>query len=1053
MKQSLRLALISLAFSANSLPTLAQEELYPHHFNLSKVQLLDGELKTAMDLNFQALLSYDMDRLLTPFIRQAGLNTGRYKDWQTAHPNFRNWGGDNFDLSGHVGGHYLSALAMGYAACQDAMVKQQLKERMDYMVGVLKDCQEAFATDATGLKGFIGGQPINSVWQQMSQGNLSAFQNVRGWVPFYCQHKVMAGLRDAAIYANNDTARELFRGMADWAANVVDKLTDSQMQSMLDTEHGGMNEVMADAMRLFGEGRYYTAAKKYSHRTMVSGMQNLNTTFLDNRHANTQVPKYIGFERTAEEAERELLDDAIIPEYTTAAENFWYDVAQNRTTCIGGNSVGEHFLAKANSNRYIDHLDGPESCNTNNMLKLSEMLADRMHDARYADFYEYATLNHILSTQDPTTGGYVYFTTLRPQGYRIYSQPNQGMWCCVGTGMENHSKYGHFTYTHDGTDVLYVNLFTPSRLVDERFSLTQETKYPYEQQTQLTIDADGTYTLALRHPWWTTEEYKILVNGIVQDINVKRGEASYAKIHRTWKKGDVIQVQIPMELRTVACPNYNDYVAFEYGPVLLGAKTTAENQADADSTGLEWEKLQNEYAGDGRMDHAPGSMAQSKQLTTAPLLIGERANVLQRITLSDSTRLRFTIDASRPDAPEYKWGKLTLQPFASIHHARYMCYWYQQTAENFAKSDMALEEQRAAALAARTIDFVATGEQQSEAGHEYNYSTESTSGSYNNETYRDAGRNGHIQYSLFNPEGITDSLSVLLRFTTADQGRQATLSVDGVKIADITIPTTMKGAVNGFYNVEYPIPATLAVDAEGNAKQKFVVRLAATGATLCPGLYYLRLMRSYNAQSNAYKWVAENWTTGDTGRLPVNRITYNADNTLIVRQSGSNNVCLMLDFAKCDYTIQPEQKYLLIIGSNLGTGSGQNYLWWLNGRNRGTQVPPTLVRTLSLSNGTTQQAIAWDMTKSGIAENISTTGTTDICAGQTIFGLTSTTGESTIFNISFVQDIDVATSVKALSSTIQNNDVYDLSGRRISNNTERGIHIVNQKKVINSAWN
>lgn len=1048
MKHSFRLALCSLAFATSCLPSPAQEELYPNHFNLDKVQLLDGELKRAMDLNFRTLLTYDTDRLLTPFVRQAGLNTGKYTQWQTLHPNFTNWGGGNFDLSGHVGGHYLSALALGYASCQDATVKQQLKERLDYMVSVLKDCQDAYATDATGLKGFIGGQPINNVWQQMFQGNLSPFQNVRGWVPFYCQHKVMAGLRDAAVYANNDVARELFRAMADWAANVVDKLTESQMQGMLDTEHGGMNEVMADAFRLFGDGRYYIAAKKYSHQTMVNGLQSPNGTFLDNRHANTQVPKYIGFERAAEEAEREKMDDAIITLYTQAAENFWADVALKRTTCIGGNSVGEHFLSTANSHRYIDHLDGPESCNTNNMLKLSEMLSDRTHDARYADFYEYATLNHMLSTQDPTTGGYVYFTTLRPQGYRIYSQPNQGMWCCVGTGMENHSKYAHFAYTHDGAEVLYVNLFIASRLVDERFALTQETCYPYEQQTKLTMDADGTFTLALRHPWWTTEGYKILVNGEEQPIDVKRGEASYVKIHRTWKKGDVVTVRIPMELRTVPCPNYEDYVAFEYGPVLLGAKTTAENQADADTTGLAWEVLQNEYAGDGRMDHAPGSMAQSKQLTTAPLLIGERSNVLQRIRLTDSTRLRFTIDVSRPNAPEYKWERLTLQPFATIHHARYMCYWYQQTAENFAKSDMALEEQRAAELASRTIDFVATGEQQSEAGHEYNYSTESTAGSYNNETYRDAGKNGHIQYSLFNPEGITDSLSIMLRFTTADRGRQATLSVDGVKIADITIPSTMKGAINGFYNIEYPIPASLAVDAQGKAKNKFTVRLAATGATLCPGLYYLRLMRSYDTQGKAYKWVATDWTTGDTGRLPANRITYNDDNTLTIRQSGTNNVCLMLDYAKCDYTIQPLQKYLLVIGTNLGTESGQNYLWWLNGSNRGTQVPPTFTRTLNLNNGTTQQAIAWDLTQSGIAHNISTTGTTDICAGQTIFGLTSTTGESTIRQIAFVQDFDQATSMEALHAISQSNPaVYDLSGRNASSKG-RGIHIVNQKKVI-----
>ena len=306
----------------------AQEALYPHHFNLHEVTLLNGPLKTAQDLNFKTLLDYDADRLLTPFVRQAGLTTGAYAGWETKHPNFENWGGNGFDLSGHVGGHYLSALALAYAACHDNGTRQQLKARLDKMIAVLKDCQDAFDNDNTGLKGYIGGQPINEVWQQLYKGDLSAYDKVRGWVPFYCEHKVMAGLRDAAVYAGDDTAKTLYRKLCDWAVNVVAKLTTQQMQSVLNAEHGGMAEVLADAYTLFGDSRYLDAAKKYSHQTMVSGMQTLNTTFLDNLHANTQVPKYIGFERIAE-------DDAAATRYATAARNFWSDVANNRTTCIG----------------------------------------------------------------------------------------------------------------------------------------------------------------------------------------------------------------------------------------------------------------------------------------------------------------------------------------------------------------------------------------------------------------------------------------------------------------------------------------------------------------------------------------------------------------------------------------------------------------------------------------------------------------------------------------------------------------------------------------------
>ena len=133
------------------------------------------------------------------------------------------------------------------------------------------------------------------------------------------------------------------------------------------------------ADQLFGDQKYLKAAKRFSHKAMIDGMQTVNTTFLDGKHANTQVPKYIGFERIYEA-------DATQIAYRKAAENFWQDVAANRTVCIGGNSVNEHFLSVSNSNRYIDQLDGPESCNSNNMLKLSEMLSDRTHNAMYADF-------------------------------------------------------------------------------------------------------------------------------------------------------------------------------------------------------------------------------------------------------------------------------------------------------------------------------------------------------------------------------------------------------------------------------------------------------------------------------------------------------------------------------------------------------------------------------------------------------------------------------------------------------------------------------------------
>ncbi len=1001
----------------------AQSQLYPQHFDLSEVTLLDGPLKTALNINNDLLLRYDADRLMAPFIRQAGLHnnaSSKYYGWLNNHPSFRNWGLSDWSLEGHVGGHYLTALALGYASTTDQGMKAQLKERLDYCLAILKDCQDAYAANTQGLKGFIGGQPINQVWTGMYANDLTEFRKYGGWVPFYCQHKVLAGLRDAYVYAGSELGKELFRGLSDWSVNVVSRLSESDMQGMLGWEHGGMNETLADAYKIFGDAKYLEAAKKYSHQTMINGMATVSPTFLDGKHANTQVPKYIGFERVWQVA-KEQGKESSVNAYRTAAHNFWTNVTDDRTVCIGGNSVDEHFLAASNASRYISNLNGPESCNSNNMLKLSEDLFDETHDARYADFYEGTMYNHILSTQDPATGGYVYFTTLRPQGYKIYSQVNQGMWCCVGTGMENHGKYGHFVYTHSvGNDTLFVNLFTASELNTKKFGIRQETNFPYEQRTKLTITKAGTYTLAIRKPSWLAKD-----GNVEAKTRKKVKETTTAGFYYytgSWKVGDELTVNLPMELRIEECPNLPEYIAFKYGPILLAAKTTAENQAEANATGLPYERLQNEYGGEGRMDHAPGSMASSMDLTTSPLLVCERSQVLSLIKPKDLGKLQFTISAPAPVANAGKsffntHKTLQLEPFFSLHHARYVIYWYQQNEAGYNQSDMAREEAAAAALNERTIDYVGTGEQQSEAGHEASYSQGSTKGSYNGEFYRDAQAGGYIQYVLTIPDSVASrlstadpNLSIMCRFIVADRGRMGTIYVEGEKITDITIPQSVKGQDSkGFYNVEYKIPATALLDGKGNVKTRLTFRLQGSATTLCPGLYYVRLLKDF--KDHAYQWNCTDWKTGDTGRVSQDKFTYDTEhNTITIKSgTGANNVCLSLDYEQKEYTLRQAQRYLVVVGQNLSVSSGNSYLWWLNGVNRASQVAPTKTKTLTIrKSGTTAQVyriIAWDMTTSGLSDN-NTGDEFSIVQGSTIFGLTSSSGTSIIHNITFVDDFD-----------------------------------------------
>jgi DUF1680 family protein len=288
-----------------------------------------------------------------------------------------------------------------------------------------------------------------------------------------------AGLRDAWLYTGNKEAKAIFLKFCDWGMEVTAGLSDEQMQQMLDTEHGGMNEIFADAYQITKDKKYLTVAKRFSHKMLLDPMAK-GIDNLDNKHANTQVPKAIGFERIGE-----LANDK---QYKNAGSFFWETVTTNRTLAFGGNSRREFFPSKAASIDFVNDVEGPESCNTYNMLKLTEDLFRVKPEAKYIDFYERALYNHILSTQNPEHGGYVYFTPARPRHYRVYSAPNEAMWCCVGSGMENHGKYNEFIYTHQN-DSLFVNLFIASQLnwKEKGIKLKQETNFPDEAQSKLTV--------------------------------------------------------------------------------------------------------------------------------------------------------------------------------------------------------------------------------------------------------------------------------------------------------------------------------------------------------------------------------------------------------------------------------------------------------------------------------------------------------------------------------------------------------------------------------------
>ena len=770
--------LILLLLAAGTVAAGAQDKLYADQFPIGDVTLLDGPLKHAQDLNVQVLLQYDCDRLLAPYRKEAGLEP-------KAKP-YPNWDG----LDGHVGGHYLSAMAMNAARGNE-----ECRRRMEYMIAELKECADANVKNHPEWgKGYIGGMPDGDrIWSNFKKGNFGPY--FAAWAPFYNIHKMFAGLRDAWIYGRNVDARMLYMGFCNWADDLTADLSDEQMERMLGNEHGGMNEVLLDAYAMTGGEKYLETARRFSHRQLLTPMSQ-HVDRLDNMHANTQVPKVIGFARIAELGGDE--------NYQEAAEFFWDIVTGERSLAFGGNSRREHFPSREACTDFVNDIDGPESCNTYNMLKLTEVLHRRNPDARYADYYELAIFNHILSTQHPEHGGYVYFTPARPRHYRNYSAPNEAMWCCVGTGMENHGKYGEFIYTHHG-NALYVNLFVASELNwrEKGVTLRQETAFPYGETSCITVTSGkGSFPLLVRYPGWVNPgEFSVKVNG--KPVEVYSGPGSYVAIDRKWKKGDVVEVSFPMHNSVKYLPNVPQYIAFMHGPILLGMKTGTEDLAHL-------------IADDSRF----GQYASGEKLPLdgAPILIDNHIeNLADKLQPVAGKPLHFTLDVRMENPVQGE-----LQPFFEIHDARYMMYWLALSEQGYKEylDGLARAEQERRELEARTIDKVQPGEQQPETDHRME-----TDGSYtgnsNDVFFRDA-RDGHSFSYLMQTGGRTD-LSLRLKFWGVGEWKthEFDIFVDDVLLTSIN--NTGKYRISEFKYEVFPIPASM-LEGKTEVRVKFVAK-------------------------------------------------------------------------------------------------------------------------------------------------------------------------------------------------------------------------------------
>ncbi len=720
------MALAAALTASAQLPTRVET------FPISSVRLGDSQFLKNQQMDIHYLLGLDPDRLLAPYMKEAGL--------KPKADNYTNW--ENTGLDGHIGGHYLSALSFMYAATGNS----EIGARLDYFLSELLRCQNA-AGD-----GYLCGVPNGrKMWKELAEGNIRAasFSLNDRWVPLYNIHKTYAGLRDACVVAGRMDARQMLIHLADWMISEVSALSDEQIQQMLASEQGGLNETFADVADIAKDSKYLRLAHQFSDQRMLQPLLKGEDN-LTGKHANTQIPKVVGFKRIADV---EGLED-----WNEAARFFWQMVTQERSVSIGAHSVREHFHPKDDFTELLASEQGPESCNSNNMLRLTKMLYQTSADKNYIDYYERTLYNHILSIFNPVQGGFVYFTPMRSGHYRVYSQPQTSMWCCVGTGIENPARYGEMIYAYQGQDLI-VNLFIPSTLTWGDLTVTQENRFPQEPTTDLTLKLEKArrFAVKIRQPWWTTG-MKVTVNGTAV---TPQAEGGYLVVTRKWSDGDKLHVEMPMHLTATTTPDGKPQYSFLYGPIVLAAKTGTDRQ-----DGM--------YADDSRGGHiANGPKIPQNQM---PAIIGSAGDVLTHLQPVEGKPLTFRLTGLT--LPQFEG--MTLEPFYKLYECRYQIYFplYSKAEWATKQQEIAAEEKAKMELEAQTVDKVYCGEQQSESDHFF-----SGNGSWNGS---DEGIHWRRTRSQFSYRLKTDGARTLRLKGFADREAIA-VSLDGNSLGTVRL--------------------------------------------------------------------------------------------------------------------------------------------------------------------------------------------------------------------------------------------------------------------------
>jgi len=740
-----------LSFGQSYVPELSNDKvkvspaipIKAYAFNLNNVTLLDGSpFKHAMEKDAAYLLEIEPDRLLHRFHVNAGLppKGNVYGGWESE------------GLSGHTLGHYLSACALFYANTGNV----EFKNRVDYIVSELDRCQQARKT------GYVGAIPNeDTLWAKVSRGEIKSggFDLNGAWSPWYTVHKVMGGLVDAYLYCDNHQALKVATGMADWADNLLKNLTDEQRLMMLNCEYGGMQDVLVNIYSVTGNKKYLDLSYKFDD-DFIMGQLAKGIDPMSGKHSNTNVPKAIGAARRYELTGK--------PSDYKIATFFWDILANHQAYVIGGNSNYEYL---GESDKLNDRLSDNtcETCNSYNMLKLTRHLFAWEPDGKLFDFYERTLYNHILSSQNPEDGMMCYFTPLRMGTRKEFSDQFNTFTCCVGSGMENHSKYTEAIYSETASGDLFINLFIPSELnwKSRQAIVRMETAFPYSDKISVSFSAEKKqeFSLLIRNPGWAAGEIEVLVNG--KAIKTVLNPSGYLEIKRLWKNGDKVMITLPMDLHIETMPDNANRIAFLYGPMVLAADL-----------------------GDSLPDAVFGT----------PVLMTDNRNIKDWLKPVDLKTLTFeTRDIGQP-------FDITLKPFYTLYNKYYSVYFDFFTKEGWEKrkADYEAEKRRQQLIEEQTIDNFRIGEMQPERDHNLTSSELSYVDIALGRTGREARAGNFFSFDMKVAPG--DKISLLLTYIGDDKNRKFDVKVDGALIATVE----WKGGETGrFYDVEYQIPENI----------------------------------------------------------------------------------------------------------------------------------------------------------------------------------------------------------------------------------------------------